>query len=171
MNAETRRKRIVEHLAQSTAPVSASVLANLFSVSRQVIVGDIALLRAAGTEITATPRGYVMDHDSTGLVKTVACIHAQEGTEEELCIFVDNGCVVENVVVEHPVYGEIIGQLHIASRYDVSQFISRLNESEGTTLSTLTGGIHLHTVRCPDEESYNRTCQLLKEGGFLLENK
>ena len=60
MNAETRRKKILEHLSVSSGPVSATALAGKFSVSRQVIVGDIALLRASGADITATPRGYIL---------------------------------------------------------------------------------------------------------------
>lgn len=167
MNAEARRQAIVKHLSQATAPVSATVLANLFSVSRQVIVGDIALLRAAGSEITATPRGYVINQYRSGLTKTIACVHPQERTEEELNIFVDNGCIVEDVVVEHPIYGQITGLLHIASRYDVQQFIARMQETEGATLSTLTGGIHLHNVRCPDEETYERTYEALLKAGFI----
>ena len=101
MNAETRRKKIVEHLSRSAAPVSATVLAGIFSVSRQVIVGDIALLRAAGEDITATPRGYVLTHEDPGMTRTVAVKHSVHQTAEELYIFVDNGCIVEDVIVEH----------------------------------------------------------------------
>lgn len=171
MNAETRRKKILEHLSRSTAPVSATVLAGLFSVSRQVIVGDIALLRASGEEITATPRGYVLTNERPGLIKTVAVQHTEAQTEEELCIFVDNGCVVEDVVVEHNIYGQIVGQLQLASRYDVGQFMDRLENGSATVLSSLTAGIHLHTLRCPDEAAFTRACQALKEAGILLEQE
>ncbi|MBP3654493.1 MAG: transcription repressor NadR [Oscillospiraceae bacterium] len=171
MNAETRRKKIVEHLSQSTVPVSATVLAGLFSVSRQVIVGDIALLRASGAEITATPRGYVITAaEHSGLIKTVACLHTEAQTEEELCIFVDNGCVVEDVVVEHHIYGQITGQLNLASRYDVSQFMDKLKEKSGASLSSLTDGIHLHTLRCPDKAAFDRACQALEKAGILLKH-
>jgi len=169
MNAETRRKTIVEYLSRSETPVSATVLAGLCSVSRQVIVGDIALLRAAGEDITATPRGYVLAKAEVGLRRTVACLHTEAQTEEELNIFVDNGCFVEDVVVEHHIYGEITGQLQLASRYDVSQFIARLQEKTGAALSSLTNGIHLHTLRCPDEAAFQRTCDALKQAGMLLE--
>lgn len=170
MNAETRRKTIVECLSQSAVPVSASALAGLCSVSRQVIVGDIALLRAAGVEITATPRGYVITKQQVGLIRTVACFHSEEQTEQELNIFVDNGCFVEDVVVEHHIYGQITGQLQLASRYDVSQFMARLKEKSGASLCSLTDGIHLHTLRCPDEAAFQRACASLKEAGILLED-
>ena len=56
MRAEERRQAILEHLRQSSRPVSAGLLAERFSVSRQVVVGDVALLRASGADISATPR-------------------------------------------------------------------------------------------------------------------
>lgn len=168
MEASARRNAISEALAAASAPLSASALASQFSVSRQIIVGDIALLRAAGADISATPRGYVLSRKAIGLVRTVACHHTLEGTEQELLIMVDNGCTVLDVVVEHPVYGQLTGQLQLASRYDVAQFMESLSQEGATPLSALTGGIHLHTLRCPDEATYNRTCAALQEAGFLL---
>ena len=169
MNAETRRKKIVEQLSASSGPVSATVLASMFSVSRQVIVGDIALLRASGAEITATPRGYVLTKEETGVLRTIAVQHTAAQTKQELCIFVDNGCIVEDVIVEHHIYGQIIGQLHLASRYDVNQFMERLENGTATVLSSLTDGIHLHTLRCPNEAAFDRARASLKEAGLLLE--
>ncbi len=169
MNAETRRKKILEQLSVSSAPVSATVLAGMFSVSRQVIVGDIALLRASGADITATPRGYVLTKEDVGMLRTVAVQHSPGQTEQELCIFVDNGCIVEDVIVEHHIYGQIIGQLQLSSRYDVSQFMERLENGTASVLSSLTDGIHLHTLRCPDEAAFDRTRAALKEAGILLE--
>ena len=171
MTAETRRKKIVEHLSASAAPVSATVLAGMFSVSRQVIVGDIALLRASGADITATPRGYVLSKGNVGMSYTVAVQHDTDRTEEELCIFVDNGCIVEDVIVEHHIYGQLVGSLQLASRYDVSQFMDRLQNSHATALSSLTDGIHLHTLRCNDEAAFHRTCAALKEAGLLLKHE
>lgn len=167
MNAESRRQAILDQLAQANAPLSASALATRFSVSRQIIVGDIALLRAAGAEISATPRGYLLHQEQPGLLKTVACVHDAAQTEEELCIMVDNGCTVLDVVVEHPIYGQLAASLQISSRYDVTQFVERLKAGGGAPLSALTDGIHLHTLRCPDESAYQRTCQQLQEKGLL----
>lgn len=172
MNAEARRSAIVTLLSQSDSPISATALASRFSVSRQIIVGDIALLRAAGADISATPRGYTLHKEQeSGLVRTVACVHTQAQTSEELCIMVDNGCTVLDVVVEHPIYGQITGQLQLVSRYDVAQFVERLETEGGSPLSALTGGIHLHTLRCPDEAAYDRTCQQLREKGMLLDTE
>lgn len=171
MKAEARRHAILSLLAQSGTPMSAANLAARFSVSRQIIVGDIALLRASGKQIFATPRGYLLQNERDGLVKTVACVHGPEETEQELCIMVDNGCTVLDVVVEHPIYGQITGQLQLTSRYDVSQFINRLETEGGEPLSALTGGIHLHTLQCPDDAAYTRTCDSLRAAGMLLETE
>lgn len=169
MNAETRRKKILEHLSVSSGPVSATALAGKFSVSRQVIVGDIALLRASGADITATPRGYILAKEQVGLTRTVAVKHTMEQTEQELCIFVDNGCIVEDVIVDHHIYGQLVGALQISSRYDVSQFMERLQNGGASALSSLTDGIHLHTLRCPDEAAFTRAANALKQAGLLLD--
>ena len=60
MEAASRRQAILDRLRTADRPVSASALAAGLNVSRQIIVGDIALLRAGGAEISATPRGYVL---------------------------------------------------------------------------------------------------------------
>ena len=169
MDAPQRRKAILEQLEQADAPVSASALAARFSVSRQIIVGDVALLRAAVADVAATPRGYVLSRAESGLVRTVACRHTPDGTERELLLLVDNGCTVLDVIVEHAVYGQLTGQLHITSRYDVAQFMERLAKENAKPLSTLTGGIHLHTLRCPDETAFRRARAALRAAGFLLE--
>lgn len=164
MQAEDRRRTILKILQESAQPVSASVLAGQLSVSRQIIVGDIALLRAAGMDIVATPRGYKLG-ESSGLLRTVATIHTKEQVEQELLTIVDNGCTVIDVVVEHPLYGQICGQLSLASRYDVAQYVEK---ARGTApLSLLTGGVHLHHLRCPDEAAYQRVCAALDKLGLL----
>lgn len=166
--SETRRSQLVEYLNTAKTPVSASTLAAHFGISRQVIVGDIALLRASGEGISATPRGYIINKIPAGLRRTVACIHCCEDTARELNIMVDNGCTVVDVTVEHPIYGQISGQLCLSSRYDVSQFVARLSLADAPPLSSLTGGVHLHTLICPNEAAYKRVCAQLKAEGLLF---
>lgn len=168
MKAAERREAVLARLEKETGPVSATVLAKEFSVSRQIIVGDIALLRAAGEDISATPRGYVYTRSSNGLVRKIAVRHMSDRTEEELTICVDHGCEVQDVIVEHPVYGQIVGELQLVSRYDVRQFIDHVQREKVHSLSELTDGIHLHTLLCRDEESYRLTCKALDEAGILL---
>lgn len=169
MHAEQRRQAIREILQHTDQPVSATVLANRFSVSRQIIVGDIALLRAAGDAISATPRGYVILPEAAGLICRFACQHSAAGMEEELNAMVDEGCTVLDVIVEHPVYGQLTGSLQLSSRHDVRQFLDRCARSDARPLSDLTGGIHLHTLSCPDEAAAERVRSVLRELGVLLE--
>ena len=168
MEAASRRQAILDRLRSADRPVSASALAAGLNVSRQIIVGDIALLRAGGAEISATPRGYVLPRATDGITRTIACRHALAQTGQELDILVDNGCTVLDVIVEHPVYGQLTGQLQISSRYDVEQFLTRIRDSDAAPLSMLTGGLHLHTLCCPNEDAYTRACAALKAAGLLL---
>lgn len=166
MNAVNRRENIIRTLRQAADPVSAASLASALGVSRQIIVGDIALLRASGEKITSTPRGYVLSEGGTS-VCTLACVHGVEDTEKELNIMVDNGCKVLTVSVEHPVYGLLTGELQLANRYDVRQFVEKLQSGEVRPLSALTGGVHLHTLSCPDNECFERTRSQLEREGLL----
>ena len=166
MTAEQRRPEILTLLEQTDTPLSAAALAHRFSVSRQIVVGDVALLRAQGREIVATARGYVIPAPA-GLVRQVACRHTAAQTREELDAMVDCGCTVIDVIVEHPVYGQLTGQLHLSSRYDVGQFLQKVSRSGARPLSALTGGVHLHTILCPDEAAWHRVRAALDQAGFL----
>ena len=170
MQAEDRRQAILKILQRATRPVSAGALAAQFSVSRQIIVGDVALLRAAGADITATPRGYVMRKALGGLLRQVACRHDAAHMGPELNAMVDQGCTVLDVIVDHPVYGQLTGSLQLSSRYDVQQFLDRCARSDARPLSELTEGIHLHTLSCPDEAAYARIQTALRHLGVLVEN-
>lgn len=172
MDAATRRGAVTQALQSAQAPRSATALAQEFGVSRQVIVGDIALLRAGGLAVSATPRGYVLDDETApGIKKVVACTHGAQEMEQELQIMVDNGCTVEDVVVEHPTYGQLTGPLGLSNRYEVSEFIRTVEKFGVKPLSDLTGGVHLHTIRCPDEAAYRRVMQALAEAGMLFQGE
>lgn len=167
--AQARRQAVAQALEEAVEPVSAAALAERFSVSRQIIVGDVALLRAGGTDILATPRGYLLGGRGGGVERTVACVHAPEEMERELNAIVDAGGEVVDVIVEHPVYGQLTGLLGVRSRYDVAEFVRRVEEHGARPLSALTGGIHLHTVRCPDEKTFRRVRKSLEADNFLFE--
>lgn len=171
MTANERRKKIYETLSNTSAPVSAGTFAAQLDVSRQVIVGDIALLRASGLGVAATPRGYVLESEKGGLMRTIACVHTSENLEDELNVIVDNGCEAVDVIVEHPIYGQMKGELRLVSRYDVSCFAKKLHETSAPPLSALTNGIHLHTIRCADEAAFLRVCDELEKLGILFEQE
>ncbi len=168
MNAKTRRERIVKRLEQSLEPISATALANELAVSRQVIVGDIALLRAAGEPIAATPRGYVITRPS-GIAEQVVCCHSGQDMALELNTLVDLGCVVEDVSVEHPIYGQLTGQLQLTCRADVAAFIEKVQDNAALPLSALTEGIHSHRLRCPDRETLEKAVAALRKLHMLQE--
>lgn len=80
---------------------------------------------------------------------------------------VDQGCTVLDVIVEHPIYGQLTGPLRLASRYDVAQFVARCRQEEAAPLSQLTEGVHLHTVLCPDQGAADRVQAALERLDFL----
>ena len=168
MNAQSRRENIKTLLEQSQLPVSATALAAQLSVSRQVIVGDIALLRASGAPIEATPRGYILSRPAGIYGKVVACHRAAE-MEQELNLLVDLGCVVEDVSVEHPIYGQLTGRLQLTCRADVAAFIEKVADSAALPLSALTEGIHTHGLRCPDRETLEKAREALRRMNILQE--
>ena len=167
MTAIERRNAIYQVLSADT-PISATALAGRFGVTRQVVVGDIALLRAEGRSVIATPRGYIIPAPD-GFLRTIACVHNAAQTRDELNAMVDCGCTVIDVVVEHPVYGQLTAPLAISSRYDVEQFIEKMTSASASPLSALTEGIHLHTLSCPDAQVFDHLCDKLREMGMLFE--
>ena len=169
MTTAERRAAILQQLAHAGAPIAARTLATHYGVSRQVIVGDIALLRAAGANISATPRGYVIQKSPAGLIRRIACRHSAAGMKEELNAVVDQGCTVLDVIVDHPIYGQLTGPLQLSSRYDVEQFMLRCAQADAQPLSALTEGIHLHTLSCPGEDAFQRVQAALREMGILIE--
>ena len=167
MTAIERRNAIYQVLSADT-PISATALAGRFGVTRQVVVGDIALLRAEGRSVIATPRGYIIPVPD-GFLRTIACVHNAAQTRDELNAMVDCGCTVIDVVVEHPVYGQLTAPLAISSRYDVEQFIEKMASASASPLSALTEGIHLHTLSCPDAQLFDHLRDKLREMGMLFE--
>lgn len=154
---DTQKKRrivLLERLKEASKPVTGTELARELGVSRQVIVGDIAILRAGGIAIYATPQGYVFPVVAQEAKHTVtlACQHGRDKLAEELAIIIDNGGKVLDVVVEHPLYGEMKANLMLSSRRDLTAFLDSLVTSGAEPLSLLTGGVHLHTIEVPSEQ-------------------
>lgn len=167
-DAVERRQFILNEI--TTNPISATALAKSLGVSRQVIVGDVALLRASGNDIIATARGYILPtvNEDTRFIGTLACFHAPEKTKDELYAIVDHGASVLNIIIEHDVYGEITGNLNLSSRKDVDMFMQKVDSSEVKLLSELTSGIHLHTISCASKKHFNEVYNAVKSMGFLI---
>ena len=103
------------------------------------------------------------------MIRTVACRHTLDGTEQELLIMVDNGCTVLDVVVEHAVYGQLTGRLQLSCRADVACFLEKVRSCAALPLSALTEGIHTHRLRCPDGETLERARAALRRLHMLQE--
>lgn len=166
---ELRRKEILNALATTKTPLSATKLARFNGVSRQVIVGDIALLRASGSNILATSRGYMMEKIEEGKIFTLACDHTFSQTREELEIIVKHQGKILDVIVEHPLYGELRGNLYIETEKDVDHFMKEVEKDKQLLLSNLTKGIHLHTIQIPSEENLIALKKELKAHHILYE--
>ena len=166
MKAGERRGQLKKILAQSAVPVSGSALAKMLSVSRQVIVTDIAILRAEGFEIISTSQGY-MTPEIKQCKRIFKVHHTREECESELNLFVDCGAVVKDVFVSHRAYGVLRGELDIRSRLDVQAFLESIRSGKSTLLSSTTEGYHYHTLLAPSESVLDTIENRLWEMGFL----
>ena len=168
MNGTERRAKILELLRAASSPLSGSALARSLGVSRQVIVQDMALLRArTDLEILSTYQGYLLLQPQEPCRRVFKVRHSSERTQEELQEIVDLGGRVEDVFVYHRVYGVVRGQLSITSRKDIRDFMSRLAESRSAPLMLITDDFHYHTVAADDEQTLDQIQARLGELGFL----
>ena len=168
MDGDNRRKELLTILKKSQSPVSGEKLSSLLGVSRQVIVQDIALLRASDEMILSTNRGYlVYPKDGNFHSRIFRVSHTTEEIKDELYSIVDCGGYIKNVCVEHEVYGLIQADLNLKSRKDVDRFIKKVNESNSVPLKALGGNVHLHTVEAENDSILDEIEQILKEKGYL----
>nr|WP_314278664.1 transcription repressor NadR [uncultured Peptostreptococcus sp.] len=170
MTISDRRQEILGLLKTNKKPISASDMATKFGVTRQVIVADIAILRASNVDILSTNRGYILNSNNPTRPRRVFKVsHDMNRTEEELNIIVDAGGKILDVIVDHPIYGEIRADLNISNRRQVTVFMDKLVVDGGKPLSFLSEGkIHLHTVEASCEDDLDYIGRLLDQEGFLL---
>lgn len=168
-----RRNQLLEWLEMSNRPLTGSSLASRASVSRQVIVQDMSLLKAQGHPILATSQGYIIikNKDSAQTVrKRVAVTHPSDpdSTLEELYLIVDHGGKIIDVSIEHPVYGDITASLMIESRIGADRFIENMRNTNASMLSELTAGVHLHTIEISSHAQFNVLLEALRNRAYLL---
>lgn len=169
MEGSSRRDKIMELLTTSTEAISGTELAKILKVSRQVIVQDIALLRAVNKNILSTTKGYILYVQENQKVNRVFMLkHSTDQIEDELCAIVDNGGNVLDVIVSHELYGEIKVDLIIKNRQDVYDFVKRVKTKNTVPLKELTDSVHLHTIEADTEENLDKIEQVLKEKGYLI---
>ncbi|GAA0357649.1 transcription repressor NadR [Bacillus horti] len=167
---EQRRDTILGWIKGSEGPIPARVLAEKAKVSRQVIVQDISLLKAKNEPILATAQGYVYLRNSSEPKpqRVIACYHTPQDTEKELTLIVDHGATILDVIVEHPMYGQLTASLMISSRQDVKHFLKQIQEKKASLLSELTEGVHLHTLQADTTDILDEVCAVLEQEGILL---
>lgn len=172
ISGEERRNRIIEILSESSEAVSGSTLSKMLNVSRQVIVTDMALLRASTNEIISTNSGYLISKKneiSAGAKRIFKVSHTDEQIEEELSSIVDLGGTILDVFVEHRVYGTISAPLNISNKRDIQNFLSDLKSGVSTPLKNITHNYHYHTITAKNEAVLGEIEAVLKEKGFLIE--
>ncbi|MCM1161167.1 MAG: transcription repressor NadR [Roseburia sp.] len=171
MNGEERREQILNRLKTGKGPVSGTELARELEVSRQVVVQDIALLRAFHKNILATNKGYLYfceEEEEDKYKRTIKVRHKDSEILDEFYTIVDCGGKVLDVVVEHEIYGQITVDLIINSRQDADNFVNKCRNSTNKTLNVLTDGIHYHTVEAANKEALNLIEKRLLEKGYLI---
>lgn len=168
MEGNKRRENLIKILNNQTEPVSGSELSKLLSVSRQIIVQDIALLRASDYNILSTTKGYLLYHSDYPKIKRIIKVkHSTEQIEDELCTIVDNGGRILDVLVMHEIYGEIATELIIRNRQDVYDFVKKVHEKKIVPLKELTDGVHLHTIEAESEAALDQIEKALREKNYL----
>ena len=176
ISGEERREKIIQKLKTSEKPISATTFAKIFDVSRQVIVQDVALLRANGNSIISTNRGspesdnrgyLIQEKHETSRVFKVR--HEDNEVEEELTMIVDMGGTIEDVFVYHKVYGVLRAEMNIKSRMDIRNYLEEISSGKSSLLKNVTSGYHYHTVRADSVEILDMIQEELNKRGFLAE--
>ena len=172
MGGDERRQTIIAELQSASSPVSGSSLARAVGVSRQVVVQDIALLRADGHDIVATNRGYVL-REGAGQVGVPTRLfkvhHDTKDVGDELTTIVDLGGAVLNVMVNHRVYGKITADLDIRNRRDVERYLKDIESGKSFPLMTVTSGYHFHRIAAEAEDELDEIESALRAKGYLAE--
>lgn len=166
MKGYERRQEILRLLSVRQTPLSGAGLAEHFSVSRQVIVQDMALIRAEGHAVISTNRGYLLSAPLR-VSRVVKVFHSDEEIEDELCTIVDMGGIAEDVSVRHRIYGRLKAELHISSRRDIQKFLDELKSGKSSPLKDVTSGFHYHTISADSEETLDLIEKELKLKGYL----
>ena len=167
MTGQERRDAMIEIVQNSEKPVSGTALAKQFAVSRQVIVQDIALIRAAGYEVLSTHRGYLLGQKNS-VTRIFKVSHTDEEIADELNLIVDLGGKVLDVQINHKVYGRMKADLGIHSRKQVQDFIEEIRSGKSSPLKNITSNYHYHTVEADSEEVLDLIGKELNKRGYLV---
>ena len=167
MSGKERREEILQIITNSQPPLCGPALATICEVSRQVIVQDIALIRAAGYDVIATNRGYICS-SPVRETRVFEVNHTDEQMQDELNTIVDFGGVVLDVIVRHEVYGELRAELNISSRNKVALFMEEIRQGKSRPLKNITSGEHFHTVSADSAQTLDLIEEELRKKDYLV---
>lgn len=167
MNGERRRENLLKILQESDCAVSGTELAEKFQVSRQVVVQDIALLRAKNHNIISTHKGYVLQ-DKDSIQRVFKVKHSQKKMLDELNLIVDCGGKIEDVFVYHKLYGVIRVEMNVKSRRDAKKYVEGIMGGVSVPLEQITSEYHYHTVTAESVETLDEIQQELQNEGYLV---
>ncbi len=166
MKVANRQQSILNRLAAADKPIGAATLAQIFGVSRQIIVKDISALRAAGYGVVSTARGYLLG-EKPQCKRVFKILHSDEDVENELNLIVDLGGEVLDVFIFHKFYNQLRAPLHVKSRRDVKNFLKNISEGKSHLLKNVTSGYHYHTIAADSEQILSEIEDALRNAGFL----
>ena len=167
MDGQARRKRLIEIIQNSDKPVSGTALAKELDVSRQVVVTDIALIRANGVDVTSTNRGYVINTENK-CKRIIKSRHTDAEIPDELFTIVDNGGCAENIIINHRYYNRLEAPLNVSSRREAKEFMAAIESGKSKSLSSATSGYHYHIISADSEETLDLIEEELKAKGYWL---
>ena len=166
MKGEERRREIARSLGRE--PVSATALAERLGVSRQVIVQDVAILRAEGAKILSTNRGYVAAGGPRA-ERVFKVRHTDAQVREELFLIGDARGRGENVHLGLKLYGKYRPPIGTRSRREAEAFAEKIESGVSRPLKNITGSYHYHTVSAESEAALDQIGRELRARGFLAE--
>ncbi len=167
MKSDERISCILNLIKESNSPISGSMLAKEFNVSRQIIVKDISNLKSLGNDIISTTKGYILNRKPMP-ERIFKVVHSDEDTEKELSEIVKTGAIIENVFVWHKIYGKIEAPLNIKTPDDVREYIKTLKSGRSSPLKNVTNQYHYHLIKAETEEALDNTENTLKKLGYLV---
>ncbi len=168
MKAEKRREEILSLIGNTDNPIAANALSAKFAVSRQVIVQDIAILRANGYDVISTNKGYLLN-SNVRASRVYKCRHTFDEIVEEGMIIIEAGGKIDDIFVNHRVYGRISARLDLQNRTHVEELYRSLVSGASKPLMSVTDGYHYHTVTAESEEVLDEIEKRLRLRGFLIE--
>ena len=170
MTGEERRMKILQKLQETDTPLSGTALAKAFHVSRQIIVQDIALMRAENYGILSTNKGYLLRSEKTENTQPKRVFFVKHNTDqvlEEFQSVIELGGKILDVAVEHELYGQIRVDLMIETETDAADFYDKLLGCRDNPLKVLTDDCHYHTVAARSEKLLDLIEAELRSKGLL----